>query len=62
MTHKDVWCMARDAYYVDRQGILRKYAAARADRPPEMTVDVELFMTYAKTVKKYRWQYMNLTW
>ena len=31
-------------------------------RLPEMTRDAELFITYAKTMKRHRWQHKSLTW
>ena len=39
--------------------MFKKYADARADRVPEMTIDEELLMTCAKTMKTPRWQHMN---
>ena len=50
--------MARDVHDVRRQTILRKYAGVRADRPP---ID-DIRQRAAKTMKKWRWQHMNLTW
>ena len=36
---------------------MRKFAGARADRTPEMTLDKELIITYTKTMKKQRWKH-----
>ena len=41
----------RDVQDVSRQTTWRKYEEARADRPPEVMRDAELFMTNAKTIK-----------
>ena len=51
MSREDAPHIARDAQGMGRQTILRRYVKAREDRPPEMTVDGELFMTHAKTRK-----------
>ena len=37
--------MERDINDVTRQTILRKYAETRADRPPDITIDEELFIS-----------------
>ena len=44
--------MVRAAHDVRRQTILRKYAEAKADRPPEMKMAEDLFMIHTKTMKK----------
>ena len=53
MNKEDAKHMARDTQDMGRRTILRKYAEARADRPLQMTLDEELFMTCAKTIKKW---------
>ena len=42
--------MASNVHDVTKKTISRKYAEARADRPPEMIIGEELFMECAKTI------------
>ena len=45
---KYAYHVARDAQDVGRQTILRRYSETTTDRPVEMTIDDELFMTSIK--------------
>ena len=46
MSQIDAWHMARNAHDVGRQTTLRKCANTRADKPPEMTINKEVFDMY----------------
>ena len=48
----DAQHMARGVHYLMKCTILRKYVDARTDRLLEMTVDKELLMKHAKTMKR----------
>ena len=60
MSQEDAKLMAKDAHGVGRWTILSKYA--EVGRSPEITIDEELFMTHAKTMKKQRQQHMSSMW
>ena len=51
MSKDNAWHKARDAQHMGRQTILKRYAKSRADRLSVVTIDKELFMMHAKTVK-----------
>ena len=50
---------AMDVHNAERWTTLRKYAEAKAGKPPKITWDIELFLTHAKTMRTQRWKHMS---